>query len=926
MLTNHSGAAPELQNAPLSGMFSKITRLICLTVLLAAASGLFIQSTNLLCDGIGDYLKDKDAYLLRIFFVQEVSYSQAGRHDAIWDNFARQITEAEVSETPVIAKVGAQTPSLTLKIGTVKNELRCQYLLTGPTTLIDKLNNEGGYQTEEFVGQLLGNVTVNGDVVAFQKPSIDIPGDNKPATLSIDSTPISGRFFEIEFAAPPKTKHLKFAGKEIEVRAKWADNNGNQLETETHSGDFSRYKLTWSEAHRFSLPQLFINVESTSQSEDEPLSRLMERSGLLNLPFFGGLAETLLASVPYILVLLLIKRNFVADHAKYYQLAIALVLALWFVIAFLGAIWIGAQQTALASHWVEAFAKRAAGISGDIHPPYSLSRILITLFAGLLWPILASRVLADGAKSLALAGRRSRIAIVIALSISIALTAAWLVWLSSQPQVPAFVFALYLLAIMGILSFWFLWELFSGWKAWIGALAAVTVMVLISVWTNIPRYINSTPSYRFIFDCIAVATVLIFGIPLVTTFLKISLTLVPNTYLERLLRLRWARFGVGVAICLPTTWFVNADQIGPGAVWTLAYRLINLFLFVLILLLLHILHDEASASPWPLLSPLAIKTGIVLALASFYSSTSIWFYFPIPLVLGYVLLKWFLLKAPTESVPSTTLLEQWSTVVRNTLQMRRLERVAAAMKKGLEKKLTNAEITWTDYQDRLKPVTQALETEQESLLIDNRPAQPLLFSCGTAGSPWGNGRQAAIYSLCFALPWILLSLRDVLNSHEAEPYVLLAFLNSAAMIIARWTLYGFFFGYFYAYIRGKNGFQKALSLWFSLALPSVLASLLSSSVNRTNLAALVFWTAQVFVHCIILGLFIGELQSLRKAGFGWRQLVEFHNLTSLSAWGSSLVVALGAAITAALSTGLQSLITLGLKYVGVLPQGPVPGK
>jgi hypothetical protein len=226
----------------------------------------------------------------------------------------------------------------------------------------------------------------------------------------------------------------------------------------------------------------------------------------------------------------------------------------------------------------------------------------------------------------------------------------------------------------------------------------------------------------------------------------------------------------------------------------------------------------------------------------------------------------------------------------------------------------------------VKPVNQALETEQQSLLIDNRPAQPLLFSCGMAGSPWSNGRQGAIYSLCFALPWILLSLRDVLNSHETEPYVLLSFLNSAAMIIARWTLYGFFFGYFYAYIRGKNGFQKAFSLWFVLVLPSVLASLISSSLSLPHLAALVFWTAQVFVQCIILGLFIGELQSLRKAGFGWRQLVEFHNFTSLSAWGSSLVVALGAAITAALSTGLQSLITLGLKYVGVLPQGSIPGK
>ena len=116
----------------------------------------------------------------------------------------------------------------------------------------------------------------------------------------------------------------------------------------------------------------------------------------------------------------------------------------------------------------------------------------------------------------------------------------------------------------------------------------------------------------------------------------------------------------------------------------------------------------------------------------------------------------------------------------------------------------------------------------------------------------------------------------------------------------------------------KMGFNRRCLFGLPLYLPSVLASLLSSPLNRDSVAALVFWTAQVFVQCLMLGLVVGELQSLHKAGLSWRQLLEFHDLTSLSAWGSSVLIALGTALTAALSTGLQSLISLGLRSVATL--------
>ena len=171
-----------------------------------------------------------------------------------------------------------------------------------------------------------------------------------------------------------------------------------------------------------------------------------------------------------------------------------------------------------------------------------------------------------------------------------------------------------------------------------------------------------------------------------------------------------------------------------------------------------------------------------------------------------------------------------------------------------------------------------MEAERQKLVIDGSSVEPALFSFGPAHSAWINGRLGAIYSVFFALPWILLSLRDLLKRAADQPYLLLGFLASGLMIAARWTLYGFFFGYFYAYIRGRNGFEKALAFWFALVLPSVLASLLSSPLSRASLAPPAVRTAQVFLHCVLLGLFAGELQSLWKAGLSWRHCLEFTTL------------------------------------------------
>jgi hypothetical protein len=810
-----------------------------------------------------------------------------------------------------------------LYINASRTEVGSEYVVTGPPALIEEMAGRAGYRTDAFVQQILGAIEVNGEALRFHEGSHDVPGQGKPATLHLLSGWAQAHgFFAVSLASPPKTRHLRFANKQVVVRTQSVRASGPQnLETQSTS----EKAVVYQPGDPRRAAAIYIQSTAPIGNEDEPVARLMERSGLLSLPVAGELVVTLLWAVPFLLLLTVNRRVAVPD-ARLYHSAIVLVLGLQLGLAFLASVLVEPSVAAQASPWLAGFVGRAAGIGGRIYPVYTnANTLLITLLAGWLWPVLVARAANSGMKDLGLPAPRGGPAIALATLLTLAATVSWGLWLAWVPAPSAFICALCLLALAALLLFWALWEVFPVGRAIAAAVAGAAAIAVLGFATSLPNFTNATPPYRLLLRIVGAGIVVLFGARLAAGFLRVSGPLLPAAVSGRLLRGRWLWLAA-LVICLPTAWLADASQIWWGQVEALAFVLRDLFVFAVIVFLLKALKDASERERWPLLPPLAIGCGIVLALVSFYSSTSIWFYFPVPLVLGFVLLNWGLLVPPSQAHSAQDLAARWPALARTALTLRRLERTGAAVRKGLEDKLAKGEIAWSEYQEKLGPVTGAAEAERRNLVIDGSSVEPVLFSFGPAHLAWINGRSGAIYSVFFALPWILLSVRDLLNAPAGQSYILLSFLASALMIAARWTLYGFFFGYFYAYIRGRNGFQKALAFWFALVLPSVLASLLSSSLSRASLAPLLFWTLQVFLHCVLLGLFAGELESLWRAGLSWRQLLEFHNLTALSAWGSSVLIALGAAVTTALSTGLGSLITEGLKYAGVLPQAASPGR
>jgi hypothetical protein len=879
------------------------TRLAFIAFLLLVVLSVFLVSLTPLCVNIGFYLQNGGQFSSRELLERPTRNLQSDS-DFELNDAAELLTDSDLGKAE----------HLTLKLMIDERTVRGTYVLSGPGDRIDLLSNTMRAFTDSAVDQLFGSVTVNGNKLGFNQIELDPNSTNDVSTLVTQSGSVPrSAFLDINLDPPPKTKHLLFAAKDIVLNSKVPLEQAIGLSNLSRTQNPNTFRITDAKTVESHFE---IELSQQAQASEQPLATMMERSGLLKIPFAGDLAETLLWAVPYLLLLLLVVRVSPEDIQPYRKVVL-LVLLLECGVTFLQATRFDLGSVARTFTWIQLPLMRLTSSQEQIRSLYQQPiSFAVVLFAGILWPNLVHRVMRPNSPLIPRRTPRKISAIIVASLASAALATVLIAQTTSS--VPLICMAL-LLGLFVITLFWLLWEFFGFWEAVVKAILGGGAAAILGLCVGLPNFVNAHASYHWAISAVAIGISVLVGTRISVAFLNLSTVLLQNVYLDFLVRHKWIALAFVLVLCSPASWIQNPSSIYWEDVGSLIYLFRDLFILAVIVSVMKFLQRLDEQNIWPSLTVLDLDCGVALAITAFFSSTSVWFYFPIPLITGFVLLRWFLFVEPEQVTLASKLNADWKRLIHSVLALQRAEKLEEDVQKGLKDKLTKAEIEFADYQSRLAAVTGDAQRQRELLTVDGWPVDRLLFSYGTANSAWMSGCNAALYSLVFALPWIVLSIRDLLKERSWVTYLLLYFLSSTVMIIARWALYGFFFGYFYAYLRGHNGLQKALAFWFTLVVPSVLASVLAFSLDKQSLAPLLFWAAEMFLHCMLLGLIIGELQPLWKADLSWRQLLDFHKVTGLSVWGSSFLLALGAAVTTALSSGLGALINQGLKFVGVLP-------
>ncbi|HEX6719202.1 MAG TPA: DUF6185 family protein [Pyrinomonadaceae bacterium] len=356
--------------------------------------------------------------------------------------------------------------------------------------------------------------------------------------------------------------------------------------------------------------------------------------------------------------------------------------------------------------------------------------------------------------------------------------------------------------------------------------------------------------------------------------------------------------------------------------WSLAWELKDLFFLVLVWFLASFLHQASAESDWLKLPDSVRNTGILLALFLFYSPTTRWNYIPVSFIAGFLLLEfWLLPKKQFDRSHLSEIKSRLKRLIKDVIALNDSEQALKTLKSELLTKLGKGEIQPQQYSEKLHVQLDAVNACREKLMVHHRFAKDDVLALGPGKSAWDNGYKVAHYSMLFAIPWTILYLRDIVRAPATgESYLLLDLVNNVVYFLLAWLSYGFIFGYFYPQIRGKNGLRKGLAMFLTIVVPGLVWTALAQPLDTANWASFGFWTLQIFVHMMLLGMITGDFFMMRSHGFRWGQLWEVHRLTFLSAWASSVILAIAAAASTLIASGATHILTSALKYVGVIPE------
>ncbi|MFC6080422.1 hypothetical protein [Sphaerisporangium aureirubrum] len=246
-------------------------------------------------------------------------------------------------------------------------------------------------------------------------------------------------------------------------------------------------------------------------------------------------------------------------------------------------------------------------------------------------------------------------------------------------------------------------------------------------------------------------------------------------------------------------------------------------------------------------------------------------------------------------------------------------RTLPSMSRALREKAAESDDGFATGQARIQAVERETADAPHTVRASGRTVRvsthQRAFGSLTSRRPWERARWGLLTGTIIGAPWILLGLGATGSIGAEEGYPVLAGVSAVAPLVLRWAGYGLLFGYFYPLLRGDTGLAKGLWFFVAAAFPALLGATVHGGGQSWNGTALL--AVQLFAYAMTLGV-LGDRGVLVRHGYRPGRLVDVHNLWSVTAWASSVAVAVGAGVATVIVAGLQPFL------IGVVLPSPAP--
>ncbi|MET9001749.1 hypothetical protein [Amycolatopsis sp. NPDC004169] len=282
---------------------------------------------------------------------------------------------------------------------------------------------------------------------------------------------------------------------------------------------------------------------------------------------------------------------------------------------------------------------------------------------------------------------------------------------------------------------------------------------------------------------------------------------------------------------------------------------------------------------------------------------------PSPIVVaGAGLLAWALFplsQVPNASAVLATDCRRRERVLEKLTAAGTARRALSGARKDVRDKVADGSLGFEAGLSRVTELEQhAFSTRTTGLL--GIPTEQLVFGSLHSRRPWKRAGWCAGVGAALGAPWTLLGLLGArLDILPQDPYPVLTVLTAVGPLMLTWAGFGFVFGYFFPLFRGPTGLAKATWLFVAIAVTAVLEGVVGR--GSTDWRQVGLGVAQDFAVLMTLGL-LADRKVLRGFGTSSTRLAEVHNLWWLSAWGSSVAVALAGGVATIIIGGFQPFV------------------
>jgi len=383
----------------------------------------------------------------------------------------------------------------------------------------------------------------------------------------------------------------------------------------------------------------------------------------------------------------------------------------------------------------------------------------------------------------------------------------------------------------------------------------------------------------------------------------------------------WATRGVLAVLSLLVAWPLAgpANRLEPGQLQNLNQQIEDLFVYGLALGVVLLLFRDTRPSSSPIVSRETLVLGIYLFAVLLINSYSTWLLVPVPVLVGFLLASTWLFRPEGDverlrNVPAEKRLRQ-RRLIQDVVDAGLAGAQFSAIQKSLTGKLNSAELSPGDYESKREEYRSYLEQKLElETVAKGVRSQEAVFAVG--GPELRDNVESALKTgaVLASGPFLIALYQFLPYSRVSYPYPLMTLLSFIVSAAASWLLYAFFFGFYYAYLRGATGLTKGIHLFVALALPFAVYRLLNAE-SLTDMRPFLLWATQLFLFCSLLGLISVDYRLLRANGFRLRDLTAVHNVPALSAYASTVVAALIPTVTALVTGQFKEIVKFFLETV-----------